>query len=318
MFTKVGAATRFGEVWRGAGHRAPITASVTGAIVGPPQEMRGPGESPCPTLWTFLRCRRFLLGHPHRPLRAHKRARHSGHSHTTKSPIGRIVSGRVVPDRRISIGSLPTRAPESRANLPDVMSMGGRLTNGVAGLLARSRASPDAFGDFYEQMSPEVLCFFVTRTENPQRAIDLTHETFIKAFEHRREFRGASDEQAAAWLWRIARNELAQHWRSRSAELAAVERLGLEHVSLSDGEVLEGEQFIAADELREQIRRALEVLPEDQREVVRLRFLDDLSYEEIAQKLGVSNDAVRTRTSRALRALRSSGHLDEAIERFDA
>jgi RNA polymerase sigma factor (sigma-70 family) len=185
-------------------------------------------------------------------------------------------------------------------------------------LLARSRASPHAFGDFYEQMAPQVLCFFATRTEDPQRAVDLTAEAFAKAFEHRREFRGASDEQAAAWLWRIARNELAQHWRSRSVELAAVERLGVEHRTLSEEELLEGERFIAAQELREQIRHALAVLPDDQREVVRLRFVDDLSYDEIAQKLGVSNDVVRTRTSRALRALRSSGRLDEAIQRFEA
>lgn len=219
---------------------------------------------------------------------------------------------------RPRVERLPSCAAESRADNADVMPAWRRSGRGLPGLLARSRASPHAFGDFYEQMAAQVLCFFVTRTEDPQRAIDLTHETFMKAFEHRREFRGASDEQAAAWLWRIARNELAQHWRSRSAELAAVERLGFEHVTLSDGEVLEGERFIATEELREQIRHALEVLPDDQQEVVRLRFVDDLSYDEIAQKLGVSNDAVRTRTSRALRALRTSGRLNEAIERFEA
>ena len=235
----------------------------------------------------------------------------------TDSPIGRIVSGHVVPDRTISIGSPATRAPESRANLADVMSMGGRFTNGVAGLLARSRASPDAFADFYEQMAPQVLCFFATRTSEPQRAVDLTAETFAKAFEHRREFRGASDDQAGAWLWRIARNELAQHWRSRSVELAAVQRYGVQR-TLSDEELLEVERLIGAEELREQIQHALEGLPNDQREVVRMRFIDDLSYEEIAEKLGVSNDVVRTRTSRALRTLRSSGQLDEAIQRLEA
>jgi RNA polymerase sigma-70 factor (ECF subfamily) len=193
-----------------------------------------------------------------------------------------------------------------------------RFTAGLPGLLARSRASPQAFSDFYEEISPEVLRYFVMCTRDPQVASDLTHETFMKAFEHRREFRGASDKQAAAWLWQIAHNELKQHWRSRSTELAAVQRLGLEHVILSDGEVLEGEQFVAAEELREQILRALELLPDEQQEVVRLHFVDDLSYDEIAQKLGVSNDAVRTRTSRALRALRTNGHLDEAIERFEA
>jgi len=236
----------------------------------------------------------------------------------TKSPIGRIVSGHVVPDGTIAVGSPASCAPESRANLADVMRMRGRFTNGLPGLLARSRASPDAFGDFYEQMSPQVLCFFATRTGDPQRAVDLTAETFANAFAHRREFRGASDEQAAAWLWRIARNELAQHWRARSVELAAVQRLGLEHLALSEEELLEVERLIAAEELREEIGHALEVLPDDQQEVVRLRFIDDLSYEEIAQKLGVSNDVVRTSTSRALRALRTSADLHEAIQRLEA
>ncbi|HEY5342088.1 MAG TPA: RNA polymerase sigma factor [Solirubrobacteraceae bacterium] len=184
-------------------------------------------------------------------------------------------------------------------------------------MLARSRASPDAFGDFYEQMGRQVLCFFATRTSEPQRAVDLTAETFMKAFEHRREFRGASDLQGAAWLWKIAHNELKQHLRSRSSELAAVQRYGVER-TLSHEELLEVERLIAGEELREQIQHALEGLPDDQREVVRMRFIDELSYDEIAQKLRVSNDVVRTRTSRALRTLRSSAHLHEAIQRLEA
>jgi RNA polymerase sigma factor (sigma-70 family) len=184
-------------------------------------------------------------------------------------------------------------------------------------LLARSRASPHAFADFYEQLSPQLLRFFATRTSEPQRAVDLTAETFIKAFEHRREFRGVSDEQAAAWLWKIAHNELKQHWRSRSSELAAVQRYGIER-TLSDEELLEVERLIGEEELHEQIQHALEGLPDGQREVVRMHFIDELSYDEIAQKLGVSNDVVRTRTSRGLRALKSSGQLDEAIERLEA
>jgi RNA polymerase sigma factor (sigma-70 family) len=184
-------------------------------------------------------------------------------------------------------------------------------------LLARSRASPHAFADFYEQLSPQVLRFFVRRTGDPHRAVDLTAETFARAFEHRRDFRGASDEQAAAWLWRIARNELAGYQRSRAVELAAVRRLGLERHALIDEELVEVERLIATEELREQIQHALEVLPDDQQEVVRLRFIDELGYEEMAHRLGVSNDVVRTRTSRALRALRASAHLHEAIQRLE-
>jgi RNA polymerase sigma factor (sigma-70 family) len=184
-------------------------------------------------------------------------------------------------------------------------------------LLARSRASPHEFADFYEQLSPQVLRFFVRRTDDPHRAVDLTAETFARAFEHRREFRGASDEQAAAWLWSIVRNELAGYRRSRAVELAAVQRLGLER-TLSDEELLQIERLSATEELREQIQQALEVLPDEQQEVVRLRFIDELSYGEMAEKLGVSNDVVRTRTSRALRALRASAHLHEAIQRLEA
>jgi RNA polymerase sigma-70 factor (ECF subfamily) len=218
----------------------------------------------------------------------------------------------------VSADQLPTRAPEGRADNADVMRPRRRFAAGLPGLLARSRASPDAFGDFYEQMGRPLFRFFATRTDDPQRAVDLTAETFAQAFAHRREFRGASDEQAAAWLWKIAHNELKQHWRSKSTELATVERLRLEHPALSEEELLEGERSIAAEELREQIQHALEGLPDDQREVIRLRFIDELSYDEIAQKLGVSNDLVRTRTSRGLRTLRSSAHLHEAIRRLQA
>lgn len=198
------------------------------------------------------------------------------------------------------------------------MPAGRRSGRGLPGLLARSRASAHAFGDFYEQLSPQVLRFFASRTDDPHRAVDLTAETFAKAFENRQHFRGASDEQAAAWLWRIARNELAGHRRSRAVELAAVQRLGLERHALIDEELVEVERLIAVEELREQIQQALEMLPCDQREVVRLRFVDELSYDEMAQKLGVSNDVVRTRTSRALGALRRSAHLHEALERLKA
>jgi Sigma-70 region 2 len=89
------------------------------------------------------------------------------------------------------VEQLPTCAPGSRAINADVMRSRRRFAVSLPGLLARSRASPHAFGDFYEQMSPQVLRFFVRRTGDPHRAVDLTAETFARAFEHRSEFRGA-------------------------------------------------------------------------------------------------------------------------------
>lgn len=96
-----------------------------------------------------------------------------------------------------------------------------RLSALVPGLLARSRSAPASFADFYERMSPLVLRFFVRETRDSSLAFDLTAATFARAFEKRGDFRGITDEQAAAWVWSIARNELAGYHRVGRVELAA-------------------------------------------------------------------------------------------------
>lgn len=183
----------------------------------------------------------------------------------------------------------------------------------MPGLLAQSRATEASFGDFYDEMAPSVLRFFARRTRDSERAFDLTAETFAKAFEKRHDFRGSSDEEAAAWLWSIARNELARYHRTRTVELAALRRVGLERPDPTGEELRQVEELTAADDVRDHVQLALGVLPADQREVIRLRFVDELSYLEIAQALGVSYDVVRARASRGLRTLKDSEHLQAAV-----
>src|SRR5271154_5533921 len=117
------------------------------------------------------------------------------------------------------------------------------LAGRTPGLLARSRTSDAPFADFYDVMAPAVLRFFARRTRDSERAFDLTAETFAKAFEKRQDFRGSSDEEAAAWLWSIARNELARHGRTRTVELAALQRLGLERPNPTDVELRQVEEL---------------------------------------------------------------------------
>jgi RNA polymerase sigma-70 factor (ECF subfamily) len=192
-----------------------------------------------------------------------------------------------------------------------------RITPGRLGMLARSRSSPRAFADFYEETSPSVLRFFAGQTHDSQAAFDLLAETFSKAFEKRQDFRGTNDEQAAAWLWSIARNELARFHRSRSYEMLALQRLGLDRPAPSDEELREVERLIVREDIRRQISVALDTLSPDQQEVIKLRFIDDLSDQEIAERLAVSHDVVRARASRALRALGASEQLQAAIEMLE-
>ena len=193
------------------------------------------------------------------------------------------------------------------------MSARHRLAARVPGLLARSRTADGAFTDFYDAMAPSVLRFFARRTREGERAFDLTAETFAKAFEKRADFRGTSDEEAAGWLWSIARNELARYHRTRTVEMAAMRRVGLERPAPSDEELRTVEVLTAEEDVREHVELALGVLPPEQREVIRLRFVDELSYLEIAQTLGVSYDVVRARASRGLRTLKDSEHLQAAV-----
>jgi RNA polymerase sigma factor (sigma-70 family) len=198
------------------------------------------------------------------------------------------------------------------------MTLSERLfPRGRPGLLARSRTSNRSFADFYETMAPSVLRYFARNIRDPHRAFDLTSETFAKAFEKRRDFRGASDEQAAAWLWSIARNELARFRRSRAIEFAAFARLALERPVLTDAELLRVEELAAGDQVREHVEQALALLLPAQREVIRLRFVEVLSYEEIAEQLGVSTDVVRARVSRALRTLRANDHVHQAVQALE-
>ena len=186
------------------------------------------------------------------------------------------------------------------------------------GILARSRDSPEEFADFYEAMAPSVLRFFVGQTRDPHRAFDLMAETFAKAFEKRGDFRGASDKQAAAWLWSIARSELARFWRSRKIETAALDRLGLERPDPTDEDFREIERLTAVDTVRDHMEEAMGLLPADQREVIRLRFVERMEYPDIAAQLGVSGDVVRARVSRGLRTLRASGHVNDALQVLEA
>jgi len=201
-------------------------------------------------------------------------------------------------------------------------SSGGLLTSGrfrphKGGLLARSRRSPDAFADFYDEMSPRVLRYFARSTGDPHRAFDLTAETFAKAYEKRHAFRGETDSQAASWLWAIARTELAQFRRSRRIEFQALTRLKLERPRPSEEELRRVEALSAWSQAQTQLNDALELLPAEQREAIRMHFLERLGYDDIAQRLGVSNDVVRARCSRGLKALRENVEVHDAVHALE-
>ena len=100
----------------------------------------------------------------------------------------------------------------------------------------------------YDRHARELLGFFTRRTRDPHLALDLVSETFLAAFEHRDQCRAESDGEAAAWLYRIAANRLAAHYRRGAIERRATERLAAALRAPDTDELSAIERLAAADD----------------------------------------------------------------------
>jgi RNA polymerase sigma factor (sigma-70 family) len=177
-------------------------------------------------------------------------------------------------------------------------------------LLAQAREDPDAFAAFYDAYAERVLVFLTRRVLDVDTAFDLLSETFATALEQRRKFRGATAQEEQGWLFAIARSELSRYWRHGRVERSALARLGVGVPGLSDPEIERIEELAGIAGLAAQLGEAMRALPEDQRRAVELRVVCECPYDDVAGRLGVSEQTARARVSRGLRAL--SHQLEDA------
>jgi RNA polymerase sigma-70 factor (ECF subfamily) len=166
--------------------------------------------------------------------------------------------------------------------------------------------SADEVAELYDLHAEAILAFLVRRTWDPEVAVDILAETFAVALDGRHRFRGPYGEAARAWLYGIARHELADHFRRDGAQRRALSRLGIERRPLTDGEYERIEELAGSSELRDRVAGQLGVLPVNQRQAVHLRVVEEQGYETLARTLGISQDTARARVSRGLQALRSA------------
>ena len=171
-------------------------------------------------------------------------------------------------------------------------------------LLAASRTEPEAFAAFYRRHVTPLLAYFVRRTRDAELAADLTAETFAAALDGAHRFR-PDKGPAAAWLYGIARRQLSHTQRRGVVEDRARRRLGMAPLTLTDEAIERVEALAAADATAAILHEGLAALPEEQREAVLARVLDEREYAEIATAARTSESVVRKRVSRGLAGLRS-------------
>lgn len=177
------------------------------------------------------------------------------------------------------------------------------MADGLSTSLRKAAQAPSAFSHVYEAKAQELLVFLVRRTYDVEVARDLTAETFAQAFEHRGRFRGRTDAEAEAWLYGIARHQLARYARRGVVHRKAVERLGIELPAVSEDDHQRVVALADLADLRRTVADALSTLPQEQRDALRLRVVDEREYRDVAVTLGVSEETARMRVSRALRRM---------------
>ena len=140
---------------------------------------------------------------------------------------------------------------------------------------------------------------------NPQDAEDLTQEAFLKAYRSLSSFRG--DSKFSVWLYRIVSNLCLDYLRARSRRPA--QSLTVEDDEGEVGELEIPDEHFSPEKLldrkltRESVQRGLASLPDDARQILLLRELKGLSYEEIADVLDLESGTVKSRIFRARKKL---------------
>lgn len=163
--------------------------------------------------------------------------------------------------------------------------------------------TPDDYTRLFRRHAQPLLLHFQRRVNDPELAAELLADTFESAIAAGHSFRGESELELSGWLWAIARNALADHFRRRESERVRRRRMGRVRPALTDREIERIEELAGIAELREAVSARLRELPSDQREAVRMRVLEELPYEQIAITGNTSAETARARVSRGLRAL---------------
>jgi len=151
------------------------------------------------------------------------------------------------------------------------------------------------FEDLVERYDKRLFNVMYGLTGNYHDALDLTEEAFVRALKAYPRFRGDSDP--FTWLYRIAVNVMKKrHWKNvRRGELWQ------EHVASDPPRTTEtrtAEDAVLQEERAGLVRQAIAQLPAVFREAITLRYIDEMSYEEISETAGCSTGTVKSRISR--------------------
>jgi len=159
----------------------------------------------------------------------------------------------------------------------------------------------EEFGKLYDSYVSPIYRFVLLRVGNTADAEDLTQHIFLKAWQNIHKYKKRKGIPFTSWLYRIAQNAVVDHYRTKKAHLdinsSTARNAIVEHFS-SDSV----EDKIAI----QKVYRALEALTETERNVIIMRFVEELSVKEVAEALEKSQSSIRVTQYRGLKKLKQA------------
>lgn len=162
-----------------------------------------------------------------------------------------------------------------------------------------ARADPARFAPIYERYFRRIYAYCWRRVDSEVEAEDLTSQVFTRALGALPGYRGG---RVVAWLFRIAHNVVANHYRARSRR----SQVSLEAISFdpTDDRPGPGQQVVEAEEWQA-LRALVAGLPDDRRELLALKVTGGLTAKEIGEIVDRSPGAVRVELHRIIKELRA-------------
>ncbi len=169
-------------------------------------------------------------------------------------------------------------------------------------VIGRSRQEPELFAVLFRRHAAGIGRYAARRL-GPGPAEDIVAETFLAAFRHRDRYDVTRDD-ARPWLYGIAGNLIRRQHRDEARQLRALARTGVDPAAESFTD--RADARLAADATSRAVAAAIASLDPGQRDVVLLIAWAELTYDQVAEALGVPEGTVRSRMSRARARLRTA------------
>ena len=172
-------------------------------------------------------------------------------------------------------------------------------------IIEKAKKNPEVFGLLYDKYYQPIFSYVLKRTANIELTQDLTSQTFFKALTKLGTFRW-QNVPFSSWLYRIAGNEIVNHFRKNKYRVVSLEKIPT-LVSSSNPltEIIKAENELEKQKDFLSIQEKISKLPFKYQEVITLRFFEKKKIKEISQILGKREGTIKSLLHRGLAKLKT-------------